>query len=342
MILNSDWLRFFMLPSLGLAALSTSCISHQTIVSNTRPGYAVPEVMKRQIRNAVDAGDGDIAARALREKLAANPDDLASRLKLAEHYQQAGFPELALDHYRLAMARFPDNAEVAVRLAKALRDMQQMAAAIETLAGFCKSGSPPTPELLSLLGILRDDTGQLHEAEQAHREALKLAPGLAYLHNNLGYNLLLQDKPREAAAEFQQALAIEPRSQFARNNLGLALAAQSAAGETPLKEALLHWESVAGPAAAHNNLASVLIEKGQYEAARQELKIALGYQRDHPAALANLQLLSELDGKDAIVPGTETARPASFWSRFKLSFEKVFAGSPKDRTAAGQTASTQH
>jgi Flp pilus assembly protein TadD len=341
MMVSSNWLRFFRSIPVGLAALFTGCVSHQTIASNTRPDYAVPQVMKRQIRNAVDAGDGDYAARALREKLAANPDDLTSRLKLAERYQQDGFPDLALEHYRIAMTRFPDNAEVASRLAKTLRGLEQLPAATEVLVKFCKNGGRPTPELLSLLGILQDDSGQFKDAERAHRDALKLAPSLAYLHNNLGYNLLLQHKPNDAAAEFLRALAIEPRSQFARNNLGLALAAQSAAGEAPLKEALLHWESVAGPATAHNNLASVLMEKGQYEAARKELAIALGYQRNHPAALANLQLLSELDGKGATVPGTETARTASFWGRFKLSFEKVFLGSPKEKTAADQTASTQ-
>ena len=337
MMVSSIWVRFFATPALGAALLSVSCISHQEIASTTRPDYAVPKVMKRQIQNAVDAGDGDYFARALREKLVANPDDLAARLKLAEHYQQAGFPELSLDHYRLAAARFPVNSDVAIRLAKTLRDLGHSQEAVESLVNFCKPGVQPSPELLSLLGILRDDAGQFREAEEAYRQALKNAPKLAYLHNNLGYNLLLQNKPEEEAAEFQQALALEPHSQYARNNLGLALAAQSASGA-----ALLHWESVAGPAAAHNNLASVLIEQGHYAAARKELEIALGYQRDHPAALANLKLLSELDGKDSTLPGTGTknTRPASFWGRFRLSFEKAFAGSPKQGTAPDQTAST--
>ena len=337
MRVSSNWVRFFTAPALAAVLLSVSCISHEEIHSTARPDYTVPKVMKRQIQNAVDAGDGDYVARALREKLAANPDDLAARLKLAEHYQQAGFPELALDHYRLAAARFPGNSGVAIRLAKTLRDLGHPREATETLVNFCKANVQPEPELLSLLGILRDDAGLFPEAEDAYRQALKNAPRLAYLHNNLGYNLLLQNKPKEAGAEFQQALALEPHSQYAQNNLGLALAAQSASGE-----ALLHWESVAGPATAHNNLASVLIEQGQYAAARKELEIALGYQRDHPAVLANLKLLSELDGRDTTVPGTGTknTRPVSFWGRFRLSFEKVFAGNPKPGTAADQTAST--
>ena len=39
------------------------------------------------------------------------------------------------------------------------------------------------------------------------------------LHNNLGYNLTLQGKRSEAAAEFHRALAIDGNSEIARNNL---------------------------------------------------------------------------------------------------------------------------
>src|SRR5215471_9548638 len=79
------------LTVLTLAVSSSSCMSHEPVAASARPGYAVPKVMQRQIENAVDAGDGDYVARSLRQKLIANPDDLAARLKLAERYQQAGF-----------------------------------------------------------------------------------------------------------------------------------------------------------------------------------------------------------------------------------------------------------
>ena len=75
-----------------------------------------------------------------------------------------------------------------------------------------KKSPHPTPDLLSLLGILQDDTGQFPAAEQTYRAALAHAPDRADLHNNLGYNLLLQAKPVEAAAELQAALKIDPRS----------------------------------------------------------------------------------------------------------------------------------
>ena len=57
---------------------------------------------------------------------------------------------------------------------------------------------------------------------------------------------------------------------MARNNLGLALANL---GETD--QAVANWQSASGPATAHNNLAAVLIEKGNYLSARKELEVAL-------------------------------------------------------------------
>src|SRR5207302_1362823 len=118
-----------------------------------------------------------------------------------------------------------------------------------------------------------------------------------YLHNNLGYNLLMQGKNGEAVAEFREALKRNPASLVARNNLGIALARQDAS-----REAVANWQSVSDPATAHNNLAAVWIEKRNYVAARAELEIALGYNRNLAAALKNLELVSRLDGNPAAIP----------------------------------------
>ena len=64
-------------------------------------------IMRRQVLNAIDAGDGDPEVRRMREKVASEPGNLAVRLELASHYEKAGFPEVALEHLRLAAQRFP-------------------------------------------------------------------------------------------------------------------------------------------------------------------------------------------------------------------------------------------
>jgi tetratricopeptide (TPR) repeat protein len=141
----------------------------------------------------------------------------------------------------------------------------------------------------------------------------------------------MQNRVEDAEQEFHQALRLNPSSQTARNNLGLVLARKNAA-----RDAVANWQSAGDAASAHNNLAAVLIEKGNYAEARQELQIALGYNRSLPAALRNLELVSRLDGNPAIVPG-KTGETGG-WKAFK----RLFVG-PLDepRKAAAKTETEQ-
>jgi len=304
---------------LAVAATSISCV-HESHVATAPavPVKASPTVWERQIHNARDAGDGDYRLRELREKVAADPNNIPVRLELAAAYRERGFTDVALEICRLAAARFPDSGEVQLGLVRALRDANRRAEALSSLEAFLQAHPQKTPEYYSWMGILRDETGQWSEAEQAHRKALDLAPSQDSLHNNLGYNLLMQKKNSEAAAEFREALRLNPQSQFARNNLGLAQAGQNQVGE-----AVASFQSAADAATAHNNLAAVLIEKGNYPAARKELELALEYNKAFPAALKNLELVSRLDGNPASMPGKQ---PENLWDRWKTGFKRLFVG----------------
>lgn len=295
--------------------LACSCASHSPAVQSSAP---VPTVIQanRQVQNAIDAGDGDYQTRALRERLVDDPNNLTIRLALADRYWKAGVPELTIEHYRFASGKFPDNAKVAILLGRALRDFNRAPQAIATLVDFCAHNSQQPADLLSLLGILEDDAGEFVEAENAYRAAIAQSPDRSDLRNNLGYNLLLQRKPAEAVDQFEAALKIDPRSQIAHNNLGVALLARWTDDSQP-KEALLHWQSVSDPATAHNNLATILMEQKRYAEARKELEYALGYQKDHEAALRNLKLVAQLDHGSAV---PEPAVRNSFWKRVKTVF----------------------
>src|SRR5262245_475623 len=91
---------------LAVAAAGCSCgprnqVPPVTPVTPVSRNAAVP-VWERQIRNAIDAGDGDYEIQTIRQKMVANPDDLQLRLQLAQHYRKRGYPEVAIEHYRLA------------------------------------------------------------------------------------------------------------------------------------------------------------------------------------------------------------------------------------------------
>jgi tetratricopeptide (TPR) repeat protein len=313
------------LSFVAAAILTVSC-GQQNRQAGLRPPNAPQPMMERQIRNAVDAGEGDYQTRVLRQRVAAEPDNLDVRLELARVYRERGFPELALEHCRLAAARFPESASARLAMARALRDSGLKKEAVEGLEAFLKQHPQTSPAYVAWVGILRDEMGEWTAGETAHRAALAMAPRADYLHNNLGYNLMRQNRNEEAAMEFREALKFNGQSQVARNNLGLALA------NTEAKElAVTNWQSAAGPATAHNNLAAVLIEKGRYQEARKELEQALGYNKQHPAALKNLSLVYRLEG--APLPAAGRPVTGSRWSRFKTSFRRLWVGPLEDQPA---------
>jgi len=328
------------LPTCALAtALSflASCTTNKYIThTGQNPTYAVTQNVERQVKNAKDAGDGDYLTRQLRDRLVRDPSDLQARLEITDHFKRTGNPDLALEHYRLAVEKFPDNSDVTLLLARTLRDFNQPGAAIQAAVNFCNRHQSPPPELLSFIGTVQDDTGQLVEAEATYRRALLQSPDLAYLHNNLGYNLLQQKRPADAAGEFRRALALDPHSRIATNNLAIALLADWKTEAQP-REALQQWESISDAATAHNNLATYLMEQGRYRDARKELETALKLNRNLAAARHNALLLSELEkGKGGTSPVTAQVVAArapkperasdeslvALWKRFKVSLHK--------------------
>ena len=314
-----------------VAALSISC-THQTGRISSPPSAPI-SAWDQQIRNAVNLGEGDYELRQLRQKVAAEPDNIAVRIELAKAYRERGYHEIALEISRLAVARFPESGAAQLSLVRDLREVNQRADAIAGLEAFLKAHPASGAEYYSWLGILRDESGLWPLGEPAHRKAIELTPASDSFHNTLGYNLLMQKKNDEAAGEFREALKLNPASQMARNNLGIALANSNAPAQ-----AVANWQSATDPASAHNNLAAVWIEKGNYTEARKELDVALGYNRAHSAALNNLELVGRLDGQ----PATLQAKPetATRLQKFGHSVRKLFVG-PLDepRTEADKTAS---
>ncbi|OYW11557.1 MAG: hypothetical protein B7X34_02970 [Acidobacteriia bacterium 12-62-4] len=317
-------MRLLLLTVAALTAVG--CGQHRQSARLQRP--ALPPMMQQQVVNAVNAGDGNIRVRRLRERLAAEPRNVTARLELAAEYGAMGYPELELEHCRIAVERFPESAAAVERLAKSLRKAGSPRQAAEVLATIVAQQQKPGPEALAWAGILLDEADRLAEGEAMHRRALTLDPRRDYLHNNLGYNLLLQERYPEAATAFRRALELNSTSVTARNNLGRTLVQMNPSA--PPADAVAQFQRAADLAIAHNNVAAALYEKGDVSGARKELEIALEYRRDLPQILENLRLVAGDDGMPIAMP---QPRP-SLWQKVGHGFKVAF-GTPDVRQKTG-------
>lgn len=162
----------------------------------------------------------------------------------------------------------------------------------------------PTPELFLAMARFYEQTGKPDQAEQAYRQALKLAPmhvvaalnyarfkdrqGLARealeayqtavkLHpkeasvfNDLGLFYARQGKTEESLAAFERAVQLQPKKPLYRNNVGALLVDMNRP-----EKALLHLSAVYGEAEAHYKLGYLLQKKGQTREAAYSFAKAL-------------------------------------------------------------------
>src|SRR5438132_2959669 len=112
--------------------LAVSCTHTRVIRSASAPAPPM-NVWERQVRNAVDAGEGDYQLRVLRQRVADEPDNVTPRVSLAKAYRERNYPEIALEISRLAAARFPESGAAQLSLVRDLRAVDRRAEAIAGL-----------------------------------------------------------------------------------------------------------------------------------------------------------------------------------------------------------------
>src|SRR5262249_32282725 len=127
------------------------------------------------------------------------PDDLLTRLSLADALAAGRFPDQALAELRALLIRYPGRVEICRRLADlylATRRPASAAAALRQAAEL-----PRSPEALLVLGRALQSLKRYDEAERALREAQQLQPASLEPYLHLGRFYL----DRGEAAEAEQA-----------------------------------------------------------------------------------------------------------------------------------------
>lgn len=100
---------------------------------------------------------------------------------------------------------------------------------------------PSSREAVSNLGVLNREAGRLDASESLLKEAISMAPDVAFGHYNLGHTLFLAGRFQDAVAAYRTGLRLDP-------------------AKTPNQRARLSW---------------ALLATGDVRAARRELKSAL-------------------------------------------------------------------
>ena len=283
---------------LGILLLASGCVrsslthdfglpssSRKVEKVSKQPDVAVREIFKQQTQGAFDPLTGDQRIQTLQARLKLNPQDFDARLEIATIYESYGLYDDAFDQYMQALNTNPSE-PAALGLSRASRAAARSVEALPLVEAF--AAIHPSADSWNEVGLLYDAASNLKAGEIAFRNSILQDEASDRSHNNLGYNLLLQNDTAAAEIEFRRALELNPKSATTRNNLGVVLARRG-----DLAGALEQFQSAADAATAHNNLAVVLLEAGQYEQSRQELVKALAIRHYFAPALANFKLVQE-------------------------------------------------
>jgi tetratricopeptide (TPR) repeat protein len=143
-------------------------------------------------------------------------------------------------------------------------------------------------DLSALIGLARlyDRQGASAKAVEVYRSAAKAHPDNPLVFNDLGLCYRRQRQSAPAIEALRKAVALKPDEAKYRNNLAAALVE---AGQTD--EALEQLLAVHAPAAAHYNLAYLLQQRGDRQAAATHLHQALQYD---PQLAPARQMLAQL------------------------------------------------
>ena len=148
----------------------------------------VPEQLLRRAREAADRSRRGEAIQIYRQLLTIEPGNLAGRNNLALLFEATGEPEMAIDELNAALRHHPDQIDLLVNR-----------------------------------GAIQGTLKRYPEAEADLRRALRLAPGHAGAHFNLGLVLWKKGLPEDAADEFKRAVDADRENAGAWYYLGYAL-----------------------------------------------------------------------------------------------------------------------
>jgi tetratricopeptide (TPR) repeat protein len=242
------------------------------------------------IQGALERGDADEAAQALRGLQPTDPEFPRAASRVGDLLLARGERARALDHYFLALRANPLLRDARMGLSLGYYeagDLEESALQVRSVLQL----RPDDPEALIQQGVIHLRWGNLEYAEQSLDEGLAVDPHHPQGWNNLGILRQRQGAAAAALACFQRAVAIKPDFATAHANLGLALREAER-----LDEARAHLERAAElrptSADAHVNLGTLLVDLGDLDGAERAYRRALELDPRHAEATHGLGLVA--------------------------------------------------
>lgn len=225
-------------------------------------------------------------------EVACTPGNSVAHVYLGAALAREGKAELALEHYRMALAITPDNLAALNNMGTALANNGKVEQAI---ACFRKSLQidPASKVTLYNLGVALASNGETEEAIAQYRKALAIDPAFADVHLSLGNALRKSGHIDEAIAQLREVLKIKPDHPAAYSTLGLIFFQQG-----HLQEAIDCWQRTLAiqpdQTDVQNNLAWLLATTPEASLRDGAKATALAERANHLTGGGNLRVMRTL------------------------------------------------
>ncbi len=206
---------------------------------------------------------------------------------VAKRFAEDGFEEDAARYLRHALAEQGESTDLHLALGQLLFRQGKLAEATDEYKKVL-AARPDDAEANAVLADLLAATGKAEEALAYYERSLELRPSAATSFN-LGNALHLLGRVDDAITRYRWTLEIDGDFADAHNNLAALLLERG-----DLAGAITHLEQTLrlkpGSADAHNNLGVLLLRQGRSEEAAERFARALEIDPEHAGARGNLDL----------------------------------------------------
>jgi protein O-mannosyl-transferase len=237
-----------------------------------------------------------------------NPECWMAHYNLGIVLSEQGEPDLAIEHYRQAIALRPDYAEAHYNLGRLLVNLGQVNDAVVHYER-AVAINPSDAEAQNNLAVTLFGMGRADDAIAHYQKALEIRPEYAEASCNLASALIAKGDLDGAIARYTACLAAVPDQEEAQYNLASALLRKGRVDEAIAqyqKVLAMHPES----ADAHANLGSALLARRRNRDAMAEYKKALQISPENLPALCNLAWSLATSAEPSLRNGSEAVRVA--------------------------------